>query len=1188
MRNRAYILLVFLIASSCFSAFGQVTYTQSFDGGFPPANWTNTAGTGGYSWAQFTTGPHTGAGGAYFDAYDAASGDYAALITPKFDLSCRGAGVSAVSFWIYRSNTYVGVLDYVQVYVNTSASLVGATSLGTIYRDNSQAPAAVANTWNQYSFNIPAGAPWNGANNYVIFKAVSAYGDNIYFDDAQWVGYPCAGGAANDLCSGAIAVTCGNSYAGTTATATTGGDPIAYCGTTPGAAGVFYVLAGTGNNVTADVCTSSYDTKMNIYSGSCAALNCLNGNDDFCGFSSQVTFPTTIGVNYYIFINGYSATDIGTFTLHIACAAPAVGNDDCTNATALAVTANCAAPVAGNTTGATADIAGCSGNADDDVWYKFVATGTSHQITVVPIAAMDAVIELFSGTCSTLTSLYCKDVGAAGVTEVLNASGLTIGATYYVRVYHFGAGAGGAGGFTICLTLPPAAPANDNACGAILLTEAVGCVNTAGTTVNATQTFPGCSGTASADVWFKFVPTNTSCAITVAPNGTMDAVAQLYSGACGALTSIQCQDVNASAGSETINAIGLVVGNTYYVRVYDYTGATGTFNICVSGPAATIIPINDNPCGAIALPAITSACNYLEYTTANATPTTIAAFPGIPVPFGCIGGSGGAAGWTSVNTPDVWFSMICPSSGNITYLSEWGYGMTDPSAALYHYTGGPCTNPTLVQVYCSSDTVFPSGDCCKNYIRASGLIAGDTYYLRVWPWNPVTATQTFGFCVSSTSNDACAKALYICDLNGYSASTSPAFTRDYPDNMRGNNEVAVTHVTNGGVNSGGVFGKVDPAGDVQLPATEGVSLFDVQIDNNSWVRFTAASTKVVLNVTVSNCMKAKGLQMQIFSATNCTAFAPVSGFAESSNGAFTLTATNVTIGSDYLLMIDGFAGDICKYTISANSGVLFPDIVGNPTSVCIGGSSTLTAPAGATAWDWPTPGTPDSLQQVIIVSPATVTTYTCIVSGVCGFKQTLTTTVSVDNSCTILPIELLSFDADYNGKSVDLLWETATETNNNYFTIDRSTDGNDYTFLAKVPSKAAGGTSTSALSYTLNDPSVKSGHYYYRLKQTDLNGTYKYSAVATVTVDNLQDVFSLKPNPAENSVEILYRCNSDESALLKVFDFKGQQIVATEVQCSAGNNTSKLDLSLLPDGMYFVSLGANGKLYKTKLVIQKH
>ncbi len=663
----------------------------------------------------------------------------------------------------------------------------------------------------------------------------------------------------------------------------------------------------------------------------------------------------------------------------------------------------------------------------------------------------------------------------------------------------------------------------------------------------------------------------------------MDAVAQLFSGACGALTSIQCQDVNGSAGSETISAIGLVVGNTYFVRVYNYTGATGTFNICVSGPAANVVPSNNDPCGAIALPTITPACNYLEFTTANATPTTIANFPGIPIPSGCIGGSGGAAGWTAASTPDVWFSLVCPPSGNITYTSEWGYGMSDPSMALYHYISGPCTNPVMTLVGCSSDNAFPSGDCCKNYLNYTGT-PGATYYIRVWPFNPVTATQTFGFCVSTTSNDACANALYICDLNGYSASTSLAYTKDYPDNMRGNNEVAVTHATNGGVNSGGVFGKVDPAGDAQLPATEGISLFDVQIDNNSWVRFTAASTKVVLNVTVSNCMKNQGLQMQIFSATACTAFAPVSGFAESANGSFTLTATNVNIGSDYLLMIDGFNGDICKYTIGAQSGVLFPDIVGNPTSVCIGGSSVLTGPAGASAWDWPTPGTPDSMQQTIIVSPATVTTYTCIVSGVCGYKQTLTTTVSVDNSCTILPIELLSFDAAYNGKSADLRWSTATETNNSFFTITRSTDGKNYAFIANVPSKAMNGTSTSELSYLLNDPSVKNGTYYYNLKQTDLNGESKYSATATIHVDDLKDVFSLKPNPTENAVDIFYKCYSDESASLKVYDFSGQLIVATEVQCSTGNNSTRLDLSKLPDGIYFIALGADGRLYQTKLV----
>ncbi|TNF49629.1 MAG: T9SS type A sorting domain-containing protein [Bacteroidetes bacterium] len=136
-------------------------------------------------------------------------------------------------------------------------------------------------------------------------------------DDVIITGGACA---SPDLCSGAIAVSCNNTYTGTTVgmTADTG---LPGCGTSPGTGGsVWYVLAGTGGAVTASLCGSSYDTKINVYSGtSCASLaGCVASNDDFCGLQSEVTFTTTIGTNYYILVNGFGS-ETGNYTLNISC-----------------------------------------------------------------------------------------------------------------------------------------------------------------------------------------------------------------------------------------------------------------------------------------------------------------------------------------------------------------------------------------------------------------------------------------------------------------------------------------------------------------------------------------------------------------------------------------------------------------------------------------------------------------------------------------------------------------------------------------------------------------------------------------------------------------------------------------------------------------------------------------------------
>jgi len=123
--------------------------------------------------------------------------------------------------------------------------------------------------------------------------------------------------APNDLCTGAINIACGQTISGTTVGQ--GIDAVATCGTTFGTApGVWYSFTGDGQTVTLSMCGSSYDTKIGAFSGSCAALTCVTGNDDFCGLQSQISFPTTNGVNYYILVTGFS-TASGAFTLARTC-----------------------------------------------------------------------------------------------------------------------------------------------------------------------------------------------------------------------------------------------------------------------------------------------------------------------------------------------------------------------------------------------------------------------------------------------------------------------------------------------------------------------------------------------------------------------------------------------------------------------------------------------------------------------------------------------------------------------------------------------------------------------------------------------------------------------------------------------------------------------------------------------------
>ncbi|MEN0004152.1 MAG: lamin tail domain-containing protein [Bacteroidota bacterium] len=122
----------------------------------------------------------------------------------------------------------------------------------------------------------------------------------------------------NDLCENATTVTCGETVMGSTDAATTTGAP-GNCSIDVTAPGVWYVLEGDDNEVTASLCDLTiFDTKITVYSGSCNELVCVADNDDFCDEQSQVTFDAMAGTTYYIYVHGFE-TQTGDFNLEVTC-----------------------------------------------------------------------------------------------------------------------------------------------------------------------------------------------------------------------------------------------------------------------------------------------------------------------------------------------------------------------------------------------------------------------------------------------------------------------------------------------------------------------------------------------------------------------------------------------------------------------------------------------------------------------------------------------------------------------------------------------------------------------------------------------------------------------------------------------------------------------------------------------------
>jgi hypothetical protein len=141
---------------------------------------------------------------------------------------------------------------------------------------------------------------------------------------------------------------------------------------------------------------------------------------------------------------------------------------------------------------------------------------------------------------------------------------------------------------------------------------------------------------------------------------------------------------------------------------------------------------------------------------------------------------------------------------------------------------------------------------------------------------------------------------------------------------------------------------------------------------------------------------------------------------------------------------------------------------------------------------------------------------------------------------TPLPVEMLNFSGDCAGNAVELKWSTASETNNDYFTIERSTDGTNFSAIGTI---AGGGNSTAVLHYHFTDPDAMAGIGYYRIRQTDFNGQFSYGKIIAVdTKDcgnkNLVVIHSFFNG---NDLEIDYR-HSAAPVTIEVYSQEGKLV----------------------------------------------
>ncbi len=182
----------------------------------------------------------------------------------------------------------------------------------------------------------------------------------------------------------------------------------------------------------------------------------------------------------------------------------------------------------------------------------------------------------------------------------------------------------------------------------------------------------------------------------------------------------------------------------------------------------------------------------------------------------------------------------------------------------------------------------------------------------------------------------------------------------------------------------------------------------------------------------------------------------------------------------------------------------------------------------------------------------------------------------------VLPVELTTFTATQAENRNALIWETASEANNSYFDVERSTNGVDFETIGKVQGN---GTTAETSKYRFNDetPTTVS---YYRLRQVDFDGNFENSNIVIVKRDRITNKeVILYPVPFRNRLMVQYETATSEEMTITVMDITGRRLITKTVKEEEGENQFYIDFTELPAGSYFVRL-QSGLNNTVKIVVK--
>lgn len=948
-------------------------------------------------------------------------------------------------------------------------------------------------------------------------------------------------------------------------------------------------------------------TYMEVLTGTCGSQTSIACQTVATSLNLATTITTVYYIRVYVTSNP-TGNPASKWNFDI-CVTNPVG-DECSNATTLVSNSGCI-NTAGNLVGATASSgipSGCASTGTHyDQWYKFVAVQSTQTITFKknnPSNISNPELQLFSGTCGSLTSLQC------GTTSIA-ATGLTPGATYYVRVSQVGGSAlTTRGGFDICVTHYSPPPATiDFSKSYVNITKGTGGGNISpGDTLEVRATFVVRSGTGTADSLAFFDTLFATDGLRLVPgtlalrtnegklyksftdNNDVDAGWKQESANNLLDTAIQINfGANASnvrRGSLTNTSRPSVFGSTCIIMA--------TYRVVVTAPYNNTINLGG---GSLSL------YNGGNYSDLKFGPTNVIVYqspglcPNAVSPTNALGAesngtfgapSGGAPlarnrgtspyttytykPFTATGGPNDYYYAVANNTSQVyTTLNNWPKpdGTNRRLFQQWDITGDhtSASNTTLGNSACDTTQAKSATNPCGYMLVINSAYRTDTaftyaitnlcpntyYELSAWFKNICYK------CGCDSTGTASGGAGYIPTATGDSSGVRPNIAFDVN---------GVDYYTTGDLLYLGLSG--GPTGSDAV---------------NQWVKrgftYLTGPAQTSFTLTLRNNAPGGGgndWALDDIAVVTCSPdlnFTPSTAPTVCDGNTLNVSGTVTSYFNNYIYYkwqkrADG-ASTWVDDTETGNSGVGSPTVNGS-------GEYEYTVAYGTQALNI----SDNNIQYRLITATtlSNLSTSSCSLSG--GSDDFI---VPVIEDCTpILGTHFISFNAKQQGENAILYWTTNKETELMKFIIEGSDDGRAFTQLATINSNITYSNALNSYTLSLARPPSK---YYYRIKMVGAYNGEKYSRI--LGLDGLLRSASLVSviNPFRNQLVADIQVTEAGIAKLQLIDNFGVVVKMQNVTLQKGNNPVLMkNTETLPSGMYTLKLITRQNIINKKLIKQ--